>query len=174
MRRGKTMILLTMVVAALACTGVALSQSAVGGKGPGTLLTPEEEKAMIEKNRLAASKEFQASLSANDEEWKVLEPKIETVRNLQEQDARGILGVYIGTNPSYQPPNQTDLQKAVAELAKILKNKDAKPEDIKAALDAYRKMKAKINDDLEKARKELRSLLTDKQEAQLELRGVLD
>lgn len=176
MARGKTTILVAMALTALVCTSVAFSQGGLN-RGPGRPLTPEEEKQqkeIMEKYQKQVSKQSQEFLGATDEEWKVLEPKYNKVQTLSTLAQYGSSIVYFGAPPSDQSASETDLQKATAELGKLLKNKDVKTEDIKAALETYRKARAKIKEDLEKARKELKELLTGKQEAQLVLRGLLE
>lgn len=171
---GKTTILLAMAMTALVCASVAYSQKGVGVPGSAGTLTQEEYKAMMEKYRQEQSKQNQAMLGATDEEWKVLEPKYDKVQTLKMQDQYGRKLVDYGAPKSDQPVPQTDVQKATAELTKVLENKDVKPDDIKSALENYRKAKAKIKEDLEKACKELKELLTVKQEAKLVLNGMLE
>ena len=59
-------------------------------------------------------------------------------------------------------------------LQKALADDTAKPEDIKAKLEAYRAALKKVNEQLKAAREELRKVLTPKQEAQLVLMSILD
>jgi predicted S18 family serine protease len=66
------------------------------------------------------------------------------------------------------------VEKKAQELSTLLQNKDAKPEDIKAALAAYRDARTKAKAELEKAQKDLRDLLTVRQEAVLVSMGTLD
>lgn len=181
MVRGKTILLVVMAaVTALALTGVATSQTSRPAKGPGGPWgggdpNSPEYKAAMEKYRQQMSKMNQDMLGATDDEWKVLQPKFDKVADIQQQIMMAAYVVYWPA-ASTQPDDakQSDLQKTAAALAKLLKNKDVKPEDVKQALEAYRNAKAKANEDLAKARKELKELLTVKQEANLVLRGMLD
>ena len=66
------------------------------------------------------------------------------------------------------------MQKASADLHKLLENKDAKPEDLKKALTTLRDARAKAKAELDKARKDLQEVLTVRQEAALALTGVLE
>ena len=59
-------------------------------------------------------------------------------------------------------------------MATTLKNKDAKPEEIKTKLDAYRAAKTKAKDDMTKAQDDLKGVLTARQEAVMVQYGVLD
>jgi hypothetical protein len=120
-------------------------------------------------------------LGVTDDEMKALQPKIEQVMTLERdtrgggffggRGGRGGPGGGGGNNPGGQ---QSDVQTKQAELQAVLDNKDSKPEDIKAKLDAFRAAKAKAKDDLTKAQGDLKSLLTQRQEAVLVLRGMLD
>lgn len=182
MLRGKLMISVAMaIMAVLALTSAAMAQTSQPAKGPaggdwgtGGQLTPEETKKWMENYRKQLSKQEQTFLGATDDEWKVLEPKVLQVEKLKMEAQFGGARTYIipgVTSPTDEP---TDLQKASEQLAKVLKNKDVKPEDIKAALEAFRKAKTKVNEDLAKARAQLKELLTVKQEAQLVLKGTLE
>jgi len=62
----------------------------------------------------------------------------------------------------------------VEALSKALEDTNAKPDDIKAKLDALRKARAAKEDALKQAREKLREVLTVKQEAQMVLMGTLD
>ena len=123
------------------------------------------------------------ALGATDEEWKVLQPKIEKVQRLALQ-ARGgmmmtrIFSVFVGAGPQSPgaegQPQQTDMMKKGSDLQRILQKPDAKPEDIKPALAAYREARATARTELEQAQKDLQSLLTLRQEAVLVSQGLLD
>lgn len=68
----------------------------------------------------------------------------------------------------------TPVGKVTEELRKVLENKDAKSEEIKAKLTALREAREKAKKELAKAQQELRTGLTARQEAQLVLMGWLD
>ena len=111
-------------------------------------------------------------LGATDEEWTVLEPKLEKVQKLNNEVRNGaMMGMYM-MGP--MGAGESDVAKAARELAKVLKNKDASPGDIKSAVTALRDAKAKAKIELEKAQKELKELLTIRQEALLIQQGQLD
>ena len=67
-----------------------------------------------------------------------------------------------------------ELQKSVQELQAALENKEAKLAEIKQKLTTFRVTREKIKQELAKAQKALRDVLTLRQEAQLVLRGLLD
>ncbi len=137
-----------------------------GGRG-GPRMTPEERRAEMDK-------QLRDSLGVTDDaEWKVLQPKIEKVQTLQ-RDGRGGMGfMFRGRGgpggdqgaPADRP--QSEVQKKLADLQKALDNKDSKPEDIKGALTAYREARAANKAELEKAQKDLKGVVTPKQEAVL-------
>ena len=184
MLRNKGIYLLAVaVVAAFGFIGQAMSQEsrpagAPGGRGgPGGRgnFDPAAFRAEMEKR-------MKESLGVTDDEWKVLQPKIEKVQTLQRESRGGMGGGRTGrgnrggnqpADAGAAPAAQSDVQKAMAELTKLLENKDSKAEDVKAALAALRDARAKADADLEKAQKDLKDVLTVKQEAQLVADGVL-
>jgi hypothetical protein len=129
------------------------------------------------------------ALGATDEEWKVLQPRIEKVQTLSRQTRGGGMGFMFsgrrsggdnreGDKPqSDRPPSdrpQSEVEKKVEGLQKVLENKDAKPEEIKASLAALREARAKARIDLEAAQKELREVITLRQEGQFVSMGILE
>lgn len=112
-------------------------------------------------------------LGASDEEWKILGPKIDKVRTLSallRADVVGFRGMRFGGSGN----QQSDIQKKARILQETLENKASNPTEIATALKAYRAARAKGKEDLRKARKDLRGLLTVKQEAQLVTMDLLD
>jgi Tfp pilus assembly protein FimV len=81
----------------------------------------------------------------------------------------GVGGVNIGGGTE-----QAEVQKKQQALRELLKNKDASIDDIRTALKDYRDAKAKAKAALEKARAELKELVTLQQEAQLVAMGLLE
>ena len=131
--------------------------------------------------------QMKTALGCTDEEWTALAPKVEKVQTLQ-RDLRGggMFGGGMGRGrggpggpggdaaaPAAPAPT-TEVGKAAAALSKVLENKDAAPADIKTALQALRDAKAKAKTALEAAQKELKDVLTVRQEAALVERGLLD
>lgn len=180
MLHGKTryVLLLGALVLTAGLIGQALSQDSRPARQPFDPAAFQKQMDQMMKDRLGIT---------DDEEWKVLQPKIEAVQTLSRQ-TRGNMGMMFGpgmgggrpgrpgqpgdaTNP---PPAQNEVDKTSAELTKVLANKDAKAEDIKAALTAYRAARDKAKENLAKAQKELRDLVTARQEAVLVTMGVLD
>lgn len=153
---------------------------------------PDWRNMSREERTKAASKMMQDQMGATDDEWKVLEPKIKKVRDLQQASRGGFGGGFGGfgnrgprgnrgggagadaTTPAADAPKPSDTQKAAEDLRKLLENKDAKPEDLKKALTTLRDARAKAKTELDKARKELQEVLTVRQEAALVSAGVLE
>jgi Spy/CpxP family protein refolding chaperone len=119
-------------------------------------------------------------LKADDDEWKVLSPKIEKLMTAQ-RDTRNVGGFGRrpgggggggGGNADNQP--QTPVAKASAELRTVLENKDTAPEDIAKKLAALREARDKARADLAAVQKELKDVLTQRQEAVLVTMGMLE
>jgi hypothetical protein len=127
---------------------------------------------------------LKTDLGATDDEMAALGPKIQKVMDL-ERDSRGGRGFRGGRGggpggpsgtgtPPPVDPNASPVQKASAELRTVLENKDAKPDEIKAKLDALRAARADAKTQLAAAQQELRGLLTQRQEAVLVESGMLE
>jgi DNA repair exonuclease SbcCD ATPase subunit len=186
MLKNLALMMAVMAVAAFAC-GQAMGQVGItlSGTGGGTwtvdssgkmtqITDPEQMKKMMEEWKKQAAKQMQESLGASDDEWKVLEPKIDKIQELAGQVSGGGRMGRIAFGPAGDAADATDAAKKLKALSDLLKNKDAKAEEVAAALKDYRDAKAKAKEELEKARKELKELLTVKQEAKLVLMGVLE
>jgi len=74
--------------------------------------------------------------------------------------------------PSTQP--ESPMQSAISDLRDTLDNTASTPDQIKVKLEALRQARTKARADLVKAQQDLRDLLTQRQEAQLVLNGMLD
>jgi hypothetical protein len=197
MFRSKLVYMLAVVaVVGIGWVGMAVSQDSqpAGGRPNWRNMSPEEWTKAMEDFRKEASKRMQEQMGATDDEWKVLEPKIQKVRELQQASRGGFGGGFggmggfgnrgnrgprgdrpAGETPASQPAGKvSDTQKAADALREALKNKDAKPEDLTKALTALRAARAKAKAELDKARKELQEVLTVRQEAALVSSGVLE
>lgn len=185
--RGKvwTAVILSALMG-LVCVGTAISQDATsqpagarGGRGGGQRMNPEEMRTRMEER-------LKADLSVTDEEWTALQPKIEKVMTAQRDSRGGGMMMMRGGRgpggpggPGAGPGGdanrpQSEVATKAADLAKVVQDKDAKPDQIKTALEAYRAARAKARESLEAAQKELKELLTPRQEAVLVSNGMLD
>jgi len=111
-------------------------------------------------------------LGSNDDEWKVLSPKIEKLMTAQ-RDAR-VGGFGGGGRRGGDTQNQTATAKASAELRTALENKDTPAPEIAAKLTALREARDKARAELTAAQKELKEILTQRQEAVLVTMGMLE
>lgn len=148
---------------------------------------PEQIQKMIAEVRKQAQSRLKESLGATDEEWQVLEPKIQKVQDLMLQTQGGAVGAALarfgvggagafgaggaGAGGRAEP---SEVQKKLQALQALVRNKDATAEDMRDAMVAYRDAKTKAAADLEKARGELKELVTVKQEARLVTLGILE
>ena len=117
-------------------------------------------------------------LGASDDEWKVISPKVEKVMTAQ-RDARGGGGFAgfggrgrRGGGGDQQPTTETG--KASADLQAALENKDTPADDIAKKLAAYREARDKGRAALQASQKELKEILTQRQEAVLVNMGMLE
>jgi hypothetical protein len=155
----------------------AAAPGAPGGRDPAQM------QQRMEQFRQQMSDRQKQAFGATDEEWKVLQPKIEKVQTLARQSRGGMSfmggrgrggpgGNDRGGPPSDHP--QSEVEKKAEALRKILENKEAKAEEIKAALTGLREARATAKKELEVAQKELREVLTVRQEAQCVAMGILE
>lgn len=119
------------------------------------------DPAMMQERMLGRIKE---SMGSTDEEWKAIEPMVKNVLDAQMKTRMG--GFFRGREGSEAPGE-------VEALRNALESEQSKPEEIKQKLEAYRNMRKKNEEELEKAQGKLKKVLTVKQEAQLVLMGTL-
>lgn len=124
-------------------------------------------------------------LGASDDEFAAIEPKIQTVMTLQRDTnirPRGMFGGrggnrgggnggFGGGGPTTQP---SAVQAAMTDLQTTLDDQNASADTIKTKLDTLRQAKAKARQDLVVAQQDLKSVLTQRQEAFMVLDGYLD
>jgi hypothetical protein len=136
--------------------------------------------------RERAMTQLKERLGATDDEWKVLSPKVEKVMTAQRESrggfgfggfgggggGRGQGGGGGGGGGDQQPT--TALGKASLDLRTTLENKDAPPETISKKLAALREAREKARKDVADAQKELKEVLTQRQEAVLVVNGMLE
>lgn len=142
-----------------------------------------------EEMRERMMNDLKNQLGSADDEWKVLRPKIEKVQTAQFATIAGMgpMGGFGGRRPGGPggPPQagpgggpggmpESKIAQAQRELWTVLEKKDAPPEDIKKKLTAYREARDKARAELQAAQKELKELVTARQEALLVMRGMLE
>lgn len=118
----------------------------MGGFGGRTMT--DEERATFLQRRIDGLKE---ALAATDQEWTALKDPITAVVNLQ-----------------------GDEMKARQTLREAVTKEGATNDELKAALDTYRKAMKVVAEKRPKLQETLRGLVTVKQEATLVLQGILD
>lgn len=122
-------------------------------------------KAMEDWQRKQSLENLKQQLGASEEEWKIIQPRLEKVYLLRHPP------VHIAAEDTSASAMVTRL---INELWELLNNKETKPEEIKTKLTALRNAKEKVHQELAKARQELRKLMTIRQEAVLVLSELLD
>ncbi|HAI11047.1 MAG TPA: hypothetical protein DCM28_05040 [Phycisphaerales bacterium] len=137
----------------------------------------ESRRAEFEKRMNDRLKD---SLKVTDEEWSVLQPRIQKVTELQRASRAGSMRGWGGRrNRGGDDDNQsertlTPIQQSSKDLNDILEKEGATAEQIKAKLDAYRAARTAAEAQLTASRNELRELLTINQEARLVTMGILE
>jgi hypothetical protein len=135
-------------------------------------------------------------LGADDAAWKVLEPRLTKVMELNRQASSGRGGMF-GTmfgrrggpggpggdqggpqgdrrGPGGPMGEQTALDKALTQLRTTLENQSATAEEIKTQLTNVRQTREKARQELAVAQQDLKKILTVRQEAILVSMGQLD
>ncbi len=187
-------------VFAVGTTPVALAQQpdeagAQGGppraadRGPGGPGRGNFDPAQFRERMTEMAKE---TLEINDEDWKTVGPLLEKTveaqmavprmggfgrgmrrRGPDAGDAPGRPGGPGGPSGPGGPPRFTQSPEAEA-LQKVLDSKDSTKDQIQTAVKAFRNERTKKEKALQEARKELREVLTVRQEAMLVMYGLLD
>ena len=159
------------------------TQGPQGQRPQGRQFDPQRMRQMMEQR-------IQQMLGATDQEWKVLEPRVMKVSEISRQvggggrggmmmfgamgGRRGPLGDRPGGRQGPSGRELTAVEKAQEQLLTLLENTAATPEQIKKHLTALRSAKEKAKQQLATAQKELRKIVTVRQEARLVLLGMLD
>lgn len=165
--------------------GQAQGQGQGGGRGRGRFDPTEMRKQFLDR--------LKTDLGSTDDEFQALQPKIEKVLTARREADAGRFGGGFGGRRGRGGPNggtpgggdanaqpaasaQPDsaVRTASDDLRKTLDNKDSKPEEIKAKLDALRDAKTKAKADLTAAQTDLKGVLTQRQEAVLVEAGLLE
>jgi hypothetical protein len=186
-------------VLALVVGGMSLAQQGGGGGGRrgggqggggGRGFDPAQFRQMM-------ADQLKQRLGADDQAWKVMEPRVMKVVELNQQGmagrGRGMFGMMGGrrggqggqggADNAGAPPQrrgsgpggeQTALDKAMAQLQTTLENQSASPDDIKKALTGVREAREKARQELATAQADLKKILSVRQEAVLVEMGQLE
>lgn len=180
---------------ALIAAGVSMAQPPQGRNGQRGgqrgMFDPAQMRQMMEQR-------MKEQLGCTDQEWQVLGPRVTKVMNLTRQTGMGAgMGrMFMGGRrggqggPQGGPQDggpagrrgprgplgqeETVVSKASDALQTTLENASAAPDEIKAKLTALRTAKETARQELATAQKELREVLSLRQEAQLVLMGMLN
>ncbi len=169
-------------------------------EGRGPLADREKRWKELQEKEARIRREFlreKAALGATEEQWKLIKPRLEKVRQLCEQANSGV-GLSLGgsstdsqTNPrrgasatlptwQWKDPwkdkssgELTEAHKLTQQLIALVERKNAAPGTLRRTMDALRKARreegAKLETQLSEARRELHGVLTTRQEAALVL-----
>jgi hypothetical protein len=189
MRRKMITIGVAACVLALIVGSLSIAQPPARG-ARGTDRSSRFDPAQVRQMMVQRLKE---QLGVDDQAWKVMEPRLMKVMELNRQVAgMGGRGMFFGgfrgqrpgaegRGPGNRPtaPGQPDreltpLDKATEQLRTTLENQSASPDEIKKQLTAVREAREKAKQELAAAQQELRQILTLRQEAQLVLMGQLN
>ena len=210
MSKGK--VIFGLAACILAMLLVSQSFSAAGGQGGRGTRTGGEggqppDRGQMDRNPEQMRARMQEMMDqrlkeqlgiTGDDEWKVIQPRLQKVQDLSRQvNAGGMMGMFgrrggfggpggrgPGQGPGQGPgpdargtaPDRelSAVEKSAQELQDLLATESPKAEDIKAKLTAYRTVREKAKSDLAKAQDELKQIVTVKQEAALVLMGLLN
>ena len=115
-------------------------------------------------------------MGATDEEWKVIEPKLTKVMEARRDG--GTFGAFRGGRDrggdSQSQSDASPVQQASRDLRQVLDNKDASADQIAEKLKNLREAREKSKATLASAQKDLKEVLTQRQEAVLVMFGMLD
>lgn len=146
-----------------------------GGGGGGNNFDPSQFRQRMMDN-------LKEQMDAKDDEWKVIEPKLSKVMELTFANRmRGFGGFNRGGgnndrggNNRFGGNTDSPVGKATQDLREALDNKDSSADDIAKKLTALRDAREKSHADLVAAQKDLKDVLTQRQEAVLVMAGQLD
>jgi len=179
-------------VLALVIAGMCVAQPGGGGDRGNRGDRANFDPAQMRQRMAERMKE---QLGADDQAWKVMEPRLMKVMELNRQanPGRGMMfGMFGRGGPGGRGPGgdqggpqgdrrgrgpqgeQTALEKAMIQLRTTLENQSATPEEIKTQLTAVRSAREKAKQDLAVAQQDLKKILTLRQEAMLVEMGQLE
>ena len=157
------------VVALLNCAAYAQQQDPT--TRPRRNFDPGQFQKMIEDR-------LKERLGATDEEWTAIQPRLEHVLTLQREAMMGGgmgMGMLFGRGPGgFQNQGEPSPVVKAAQDLQAAVDSNGGANEISAKMTAYREAQAKARNDLAEARKSLKELLTNKQEAVLLMTGILD
>ncbi|MGV3533681.1 MAG: hypothetical protein ACO1QR_15035 [Chthoniobacteraceae bacterium] len=161
--------------------GIGLAQDEQGGRRGGDRGERGErgERRSPEEFRQRMNERLKESLKATDEEWSVIQPLIEKVTTKQREAAGNRFGGRGGRggrggDDNNSGQSQSASASASAALRATLQSESASPDEIKAKLTAVREARKNAAAEVDKAREELKAVLSVRQEAALVSMGILE
>jgi hypothetical protein len=153
-----------------------------GGFGQGQMPDPAQIQQFIADRRQQMMDNIKLQLGASDEEFAIIQPKIQKVMDQQQNAGTQNLMIRAFTRGTQFAQfagilggnQQSPVLVAADELQKLLENPVADPDAIKVKLDTLRQARSKAREDLNAAREDLKSVLTLRQEAVLVNNGLLE
>ena len=145
-------------------------------------MSPEEMRKRMEEFRARRSEDTRKRFKASEQEWLVLQPRIEKVQTLQRASRGSRFGGFgrgrggdRGRRPEGQDdPDRPEVEKKTEALRNLLEDEASGPAAIKAALTALRQARARAAAALAAARKDLQQVVTVRQEALCVMMGLLE
>lgn len=178
---SRQMILVSVLSAALLAPALAFAQQDTGNAPPpppsqndnggrgnrGRRFDPQQMRQRFESR-------IKEQLKATDDEWKVIQPKLQKVFEARRDTMGGRMFGFRRNRDGNQNQPQSAVQKAAHELRQTLDNSSASAEDIASKLQALRDAREKAKTELVSAQKDLKDVLTQRQEAVLVMMDILD
>jgi hypothetical protein len=162
----------------VAVGGQAFAQDAGGGGGRGNRDPQQQRQRMMDR--------MKEQMGATDEEWKALEPRIQKVMAAQRDARTGGFNGFGGGRGGRgggggggggggdANANPSPVREARRAVQAAIDDGNTSPQDLAAKLKAYRDARDKAREDLTSAQKELKELLSQKQEAVLLMSGMIE
>jgi hypothetical protein len=176
-----------VLLASMGFVNSVLAQAGGGGGGGGQFDPAQFRQRMMDR--------LKEQLGASDDEWKAIQPKVEKVMDAQRDARSGGGGFFFGGGrggpgggrggpgggggggrggPGGTPGEQTAVGKAMADLRSALDEKSTPADEIAKRLATLRDVREKARKSLADSQKDLKDLLTQRQEAVLVMAGMLE
>jgi len=154
-----------------------------GDRGRGRM-SPEEMRKRMEEWRARRNEETRKRFKATEQEWLVLQPRIEKVQTLQRASRGSRFGGFFGGRgrrpggdrgrEGQDDRDRPEVERKTEALRNLLEDEASGPAAIKAALTALRQARARAAAQLAAARKDLQQVVTVRQEALCVMMGLLE
>lgn len=146
-------------------------QSGRGGSQQGQQRGSGQNRDQMQQRMIERFKEV---LGCSDEEWQVIGPKVLNVYSLSNQSRTSGMRTMMGRTNQRNRSSDNQDDEGLTKLEELLDNEDATTSEIKKIVSEVRNARQESEQELAKAQKELRELLTVRQEAIMITMGYLD